>query len=106
MAAVCADIQMSGVLTRYLADFSIFLYIAAFLVIFVLLDSCDSRRTGEGVVSVVSEKFCYKTLAVLCCVTILYWVMTIFVLYESADYNVQNPVWYYQMKELLGVFDV
>ena len=99
----CADVQMAGILTRYLGDFSIFLYIAAFLIVFVLLDSCDSKRIGEGAVS---ETFCYKTLAALCCVTLLYWSMAVFALYDNGDYLRQSPVWYYQMKELLGVFDV
>lgn len=100
----CADVQMAGVLTRYKADFAIFFYIASFLIIFSILDAFHERKSecsgGYWV------EAWYKVFATLSCVTIIYCFITFLSLYEPQDYNITEPVWYFHLKEIFGVFDI
>ncbi len=100
----CADVQMAGVLTRYMADFSIFFYLASFVVIFSFLDG-RSVKQSEGTDGC-ADTFWYRGLAVLSCVTIVYCLLTILSLYVVGDYQTFQPVWYYHLKEIFGVLDV
>lgn len=101
---VCADTQMAGILTRYIADFSILFYLAAFMVLFTLIEHYYSE--GNMHTYKISETTWCRTIALLCCITILYLVLSVFALYVSGDYDAYRPVWYYHMKELWGLFDV
>lgn len=104
LVIVCADVQMAGILTRYLADFSILFYLAAFMIVFTFI---DGYYNGKNSLSYkISETIWCRTIALLCCVTIAYLILCIFSLYVSGDYNAYCPVWYYHMKEILGIFDV
>lgn len=103
-AVACADAQMAGVLTRYMADFAIFFYIASFAVIFAFIDQCYEKEYTLS--HVIPQKIWCKGIAFLCCMTILYCLMTIFSLYVTGDYDVYQSVWYYHLKEIFGVFDV
>lgn len=101
---VCADVQMAGILTRYLADFSILFYLAAFMIIFTFIDryyAAKSSLSGK-----LSEAAWCRIIALLCCMTILYLVLSIFSLYIVGDYDAYRPVWFYHMKEVWGIFDV
>lgn len=98
------DAQMAGVLTRYMADFAIFFYLASFAVIFSFIARCYEKE--YNLTSVLPEKVWCRGLAFLCCVTILYCFMTILPLYVTGDYDVYQSVWYYHLKEIFGVFDV
>lgn len=100
----CADIQMAGIVTRYKLDFTIFFYLASFVIIFSFLDMCyiNKIKCPDNCLA----EICYKVLAALSCITIIYCFMTIFSLYEAGDYDVFQPVWYYHLKEIFGVFDV
>lgn len=104
LAIVCADIQMAGILTRYLADFSILFYLAAFMIIFTFIDRYYAAK--DSLSGKLSETAWCRGIALLCCITILYLVLSVFSLYVSGDYDLYRPVWFYHMKEIFGVFDV
>ncbi|MCM1088703.1 MAG: hypothetical protein NC419_11130 [Muribaculaceae bacterium] len=101
---VCADVQMSGILTRYIADFSILFYLAAFIIMFIWIDGYYTSQNTSAYK--ISETTWCRGIAVLCFITILYLILSVFALYVAGDYNVYRPVWYYHMKELWGLFDV
>lgn len=103
-AIACVDVQASGILVRYMADFAIFLYLASFAVIFAFVDQCYEKEYTRT--SVISKKIWCRALALLCCVTIFYWCVTILLLYESHDYGVHNSLWYNQLRVIFGVLDV
>lgn len=100
----CADVQGAGILVRYLADFAIFFYLASFAVIFSFIDRCYEKEYTLS--SVISEKVWCRALALLCCVTILYWCVTILLLYEDHDYGTYQSLWYNQLRVIFGVLDV
>ena len=99
-----ADVQMAGILVRYMGDFAIFFYLASFAVIFALIDRWYKKE--YTLISVTSENVWYRGIALLCCVTILYWCMTILLLWEDNDYNVYQSLWYNQLRVIFGVLDV
>ena len=100
----CADVQMAGVLTRYMADFAIFFYLASFVVIFTLLDGHSNKQAEcpDGSTGI----FWYKVLAVLAGITVIYCLLTILSPYVVGDYQNYQPVWYYHLKEIFGVLDI
>jgi len=100
----CADVQMAGILTRYTADFTILFYLAAFMIIFAFMDGYYDKT--DGFACKISETAWCRGIAILCCVTILYLVLSLFSLYVSGDYDAYVPVWFYRMKEIFGVFDI
>ncbi|MCM1201597.1 MAG: hypothetical protein NC312_10225 [Bacteroides fragilis] len=104
MVIACADVQMSGVLTRYMADFAIFFYLASFMVIFAFIDGRYKKRSGSP--GGYSEEGWCKGIAGLCCITILYCFMTVLSLYVTGDYDDYQTVWYYHLKEIFDVFGV
>ncbi len=101
---VCADVQMAGILTRYIADFSILFYLAAFVIILTWIDEYDSTPPVPAY-RISKPQWCHA-ISALCCITILYLILSVFALYVSGDYDAYRPVWYYHMKELWGLFDV
>lgn len=101
---VCADVQLAGILTRYIADFSILFYLAAFVIIFTWIDEYYTPKNVSA--HKIPEIIWCRIIALLCCITILYLVLSVFALYVSGDYDAYRPVWYYHMKELWGLFDV
>lgn len=101
---VCADVQMAGILTRYIADFSIMFYLAAFMIIFTFMDEYYNGKTTLA--GKISEAVWCRGIALLCCVTIVYLILCVFSLYVSGDYDAYRPLWFYHMKEILGVFDI
>lgn len=100
----CVDVQGAGILVRYMADFAIFFYLASFLVIFSFIDRCYEKE--YTLTNVISEKVWCRGLALLCCVTIVYWCVTILLLYEDHDYNTYQLLWYNKLRVLFGVLDV
>lgn len=101
---VCADVQLAGILTRYIADFSILFYLAAFTIIFTWIDEYYTLKNASA--HKTPEITWCRIIALLCCITILYLVLSVFALYVAGDYDAYRPVWYYHMKELWGLFDV
>ena len=101
---VCADVQMAGILTRYLADFGVLFYLASFTVIFTWIDSYYSPENTSAYK--ISEQSWCRAVALLCCITVTYLILSVFALYVIGDYDAYRPVWYYHMKELWGLFDV
>ncbi len=101
---VCADVQMGGLLTRYTADFTLMFYLAAYMILFTFIDEYYSQ-SNTLICSIPQTVWC-RTLALLCCITCLYLILSVFSLYVSGDYDAYRPVWYYHMKELWGLFDV
>lgn len=100
----CANVQMGGLLTRYIADFSILFYLAAFIIIFTWIDEYYTQ-TNVSTYKISEATWCRGS-SLLCCITILYLILSVFALYVAGDYDVYRPVWYYHMKELWGLFDV
>lgn len=100
----CVDVQGAGILVRYMADFAIFFYLASFLVIFSFIDRCYEKEYTLN--NVLPEKVWCRGLALLCCVTIVYWCVTILLLYEDHDYNTYQLLWYNKLRVLFGVLDV
>lgn len=101
---VCADVQMAGILVRYMGDFAIFFYLTSFLVIFAFIDRCYEKE--HTFTTVISKKVWCRGLALLCCVTIVYWCVTILLLWEDNDYNTHQNLWYNQLRVIFGVLDV
>lgn len=100
----CVNVQAAGVIVRYMVDFTIFFYLASFMVIFSFISGYYKQQSDCH--GILSEKVWCRGLAVLCCVTILYCFMTILMLYISGDYDLYRPVWYYHLKEIFGVLDI
>ncbi|MDE7267085.1 MAG: hypothetical protein K2N89_06445 [Lachnospiraceae bacterium] len=100
----CVDVQGAGILVRYMADFAIFFYLTSFAVIFSFIDRCYEKE--YTLTSVIPEKVWCRGLALLCCVTIVYWCVTILLLYEDHDYNTYQLLWYNKLRVLFGVLDV
>lgn len=101
---VCADVQMAGMITRYTADFCILFYLAALTIIFTWIGGYYSAKSASAYG--ISEMSWCRGISLLCFITILYLVLSVFALYVVGDYNAYRPVWYYHMKELWGLFDV
>lgn len=101
---VCADVQLAGILTRYLADFSILFYLTSFTIILTWIDGYDTA--SNAAIAKASETMWYRVIALLCFITIAYLILSVFALYVVGDYDAYRPVWYYHMKELWGLFDV
>ncbi len=95
---------MGGLLTRYTADFTLMFYLAAYMILFTFIDEYYSQ-SNTLICSIPQTVWC-RTLALLCCITCLYLILSVFSLYVSGDYDAYRPVWYYHMKELWGLFDV
>lgn len=104
LIAVVANVQMGGILTRYIVDFTVLFYLTSFMIIFTFADEYYNRKFTLAYQ--LSEAAWCRVIAFLCCITILYWFLSLFALYVASDYNVDNPVWYYHMKELWGLFDI
>lgn len=104
LVIVCADVQMAGILTRYIADFSILFYLAAFTILFTWIDGYYAAKNSSAYI--IPEVSWCRAIALLCCITVIYLVLSVFALYVVGDYDVYRPVWYYHMKELWGLFDV
>lgn len=100
----CADIQMSGLITRYTADFSILFYLGAYMIIFTFID--EYYASDNTAARKISESSWCRIIALLCFATLLYLILSVFALYVSGDYDVYIPVWYYRMKEIWGIFDI
>ena len=100
---VCVDTQMAGILNRYQADFSIFFFIAAYLILLTFLKEIS---TNQGDCIKYSIDFVFKGILFLCLITIIYYTLLIFSNSEVPDYQTTNPLWYYKVKELLGLFDL
>ena len=91
LVVVVADTLMCGVLTRYQADYRLYMILPAVLIAMEMAGVEGDRYAKR-----------YRLLVILSLITLVFCLFTVFAQYEGPDFIEYNTIFYLRLKELFG----